>query len=107
MLSLRRLPVTTCDSSHSRDDVGRVLELVRSFRAVAEESGQLARNRSEQELKLLLSAVQGELAFRLRTDERISALVREQHRRIVCGEVAPRVAAEALCERFVERMRAP
>jgi LAO/AO transport system kinase len=100
-----RTPVTTC-SSHDRDDVGRVLALVREFRAAAEESGQLARNRSDQELKLLLSAVQGELAFRLRTDPRISALVLEQHRRIVRGEIAPRVAAEALCERFIERMRA-
>jgi len=99
-----RTPVLTC-SSHSPADVRAVLGCVRDFHATALRSGRFEQNRSEQELRLLFSAVQGELAFRLRTDARINALIREQHRRIVGGEVAPRVAADCLSTLFVERMR--
>lgn len=99
-----RTPVITY-SSQEPAEVAKVLDCMRGFHAAALGSGRFEQNRSEQELKLLLSVVQGELALRLRTDPRITELINEQHQRIVRREVAPRVAADLLARRFIEAMR--
>jgi LAO/AO transport system kinase len=96
--------VLTC-SSHQPTDIAKVLAVVRDFQATVRASGRLERMRSEQEFGLLLASVQGELAFRLRADPQIRAMLQEQHRLIVDEHVPPRVAADTLCRRFVERMR--
>lgn len=95
-----RAPVMTY-SAHEPAHVARVLGCVREFHSVALRSGHFEQNRSEQELKLLVSVLQGELALRLRTDPRVQELIREQHGRIVRREVAPRVAADVLSRRFI------
>lgn len=98
--------VLTC-SNRCDQSVGSVLAVLREFQRAAQASGEHARRREQQRLKLLWSGVLGELESRLRHSAHVQQLVRAQHAQMAAGAGSARVAAGEIVRSLLARIEAP
>mmetsp|Transcript_651 Transcript_651/g.1755 ORF Transcript_651/g.1755 Transcript_651/m.1755 type:complete len:404 (+) Transcript_651:71-1282(+) len=98
-------PVVTC-SNRSARDASAVLTQVHAFADAARAHGAFGAKRRDQRIQLLWSAVHAECADRLAASAGVAEMVREQHARVVNGDLAPRVAADHVCSAIFDLLNA-
>jgi LAO/AO transport system kinase len=99
------VPVRTC-SALTGDGIPEAWSLVKQYRELVGESGELASRRAEQVRSWLWSEVSAHLLDALKTDAQVKKRLPEVERRVADGTLTPAAAARSLVESFVEGGRA-